>query len=78
MHMIRHQAIGMDCARVLLCELAEVKEVKQVIAFAEEAVRSVVTSLRDVRRYPGQQETRLPRHACKNDAAVVPVDLIGL
>ena len=52
--MIRHQAIGMDCARVLFCQLAKVKQVKQVIAFAVEAVRSVVTSLRDVRRYPGQ------------------------
>jgi hypothetical protein len=54
MHVIRHQAIRMDCARMLICQLAQVKQVKQVVAFALKAVRSVVTSLRDVRRYPGE------------------------
>jgi hypothetical protein len=64
--MIRHEAIRVNRAVVPFRQLAEVREVHEVIAVVLETVNPVVAALNDVNRDTGQEKPRGPGHSRNN------------
>jgi hypothetical protein len=66
MHMVCHQAVRVNYATMLRCELAQVQHVYETITVLPEAVSSVVPPLNDMGSDIGNDETRRPRHKSQN------------
>jgi hypothetical protein len=67
MHMIGHEAVGMHSNVVPRRDLAQVRQVAQVVVVSNEASTSIVSTLNDVESYSGQDQSRLARHIGKTD-----------
>jgi hypothetical protein len=65
-YMICHQAICMHLTIVFFGELAQVREVHQVIAVLLEACHPIVSALDDMRGYARKNEPRWSRHNRNN------------
>ena len=64
--MIRHEAIRVNGAVVPFRQLAEVRQIHEVIAVVLEAVNPVVAALNDVNCDTGQEKSRRPGHSRNN------------
>ena len=62
MHMIRHQDIGVNTARVFIRTRLQIVEVTAVIRFRQESGFSVVAALDDMLRNAGQGEVGFSGH----------------
>jgi hypothetical protein len=57
-----HQAVRMHCAVVLFGQLAQVRQVNEVVSVTSKTGRAVVAALNDVNRYTGQDQAQRSRH----------------
>jgi hypothetical protein len=61
--MVGHQTVRVHCAFVLFGQLAQVRQIDQVITVLSEARRAVVSALDDVDGYAGKYQPRWPGHS---------------
>jgi len=76
--MVGHQAIGMHFAPELERELAQMKQVEEIVTVASEASGSIVAALNDVNGYVGQYQPGLSGHSGKTARRLVGLTEIGL
>jgi hypothetical protein len=69
MDVVGHQAIRMDRALVLPAEMAEKREVREVVGIAPKAGVTVVAALNDMQCNTGQDQSRVPRHTGRTSEA---------
>lgn len=62
MHMISHQTVGMHRAVQTRAQFAQVKQIKEAIALAPEAVRAVVSALPEMHGDVGNDMPQRSRH----------------
>jgi hypothetical protein len=65
--MIGHEAVGMYGYSVPRRNLAQVRQVTQVVAVSNETSSPIVPTLHNVESYSRQDEPRLARHIRKTD-----------
>jgi hypothetical protein len=62
MHMVRHQAVGVQPTLRLTQQSTQVKQIKASILVLKEAALAIVASVSDVHRDTGKHETGASRH----------------
>lgn len=77
MHMVRHQAPGMDCAIETLSEFLKLEKVERVVFFGEEARGPIVATLDDMDGHVGKHEAGATRHVPYNAGRERRVDTAG-
>jgi hypothetical protein len=78
MDVIGHQAVRMDGAPMLARELAQVRQVHQVIRFVAKAGHAVIAALDNVNGNAGQDEPEWSGHTARTTAAVPGLTEFGL
>src|SRR5688500_1717419 len=73
-YMVRHEAVRMHPAIVFLGELAQMRQVHQVIAVLLEAGQPIVAPLNDMDGYARENQPRWPGHSRNNGLPVRAVD----
>jgi hypothetical protein len=68
MDVIAHEAIRVDCASRLLCEVAQQRQVKKVIVLVPETHHPIVAALDDMNGEVRDDQARLARHTEDNGA----------
>jgi hypothetical protein len=70
MDMVSHETVRMQLALVLSAQMAQVRQIREVVAVDCEARITVVAALDNVQRDPGQDEARVPGHGIENELAL--------